>query len=34
MDTHEELRELDIAEIDAVGGGRLPEVVGVSSRYV
>ena len=27
MDTHEELRELDIAEIDAVGGGRLPAVV-------
>jgi hypothetical protein len=27
MDTHEELRELDIAEIDTVSGGRLPEVV-------
>jgi hypothetical protein len=27
MDTHEELRELDIAEIDTVSGGRLPAVV-------
>jgi hypothetical protein len=27
MDTHEELRELDIAGIDAVSGGRLPDVV-------
>jgi hypothetical protein len=27
MDTHDELRELDIAEIDAVSGGALPAVI-------